>query len=575
VVQLPTGDMPAARAGEEAPSEGRPTRADLACCAWVSLGLFALAVWPLGLVDLPPLQDLPNHLASQHIADHQHLYPEFVFNGLFKSNALLSLWLWVTHGLLGIGLLHAGRGFAAVVLGANAVGLPYFVLWFAGRRRMLVASLFVWPLVHGFFVSMGMLNFSCAIPLSLWLLTVLDAQRRQPSWPRAVGITALSALVWYAHPFPLAVVVGLVSMDVARISGWRGRLVAAGARLGPLAPVGILVGVTALRHLVKVRGAPAAAASDHIFHPPWALALHFWLDASGALTRWGSMTIVPALLLPWVALRTRRTTGTPSPGGSWVSGRPALVALAATYVVLPFMLSNWAYLNCRLVPFLWATLALRVPTTVPRWMPALLLGSALGFSVVLGLDYRRLDRDRASFTAGISAVPEGAALLPLVFDRHGSADFTAPLTHAWAYYVLARDTSAPLVFAVERSYAITYRAFPPAALIPPALDRFAESHAAPPVERCGAEGRGELECQYEWRTRWMDFWRQAEPRFTHVLTWAMPPAARQTIVPRSFRRTFVAGELEIYERDPASDSSAVLEATGPWGRPSRATTVRR
>jgi hypothetical protein len=531
----------------------------------VSLGLFALAAWPLGLVDLPPLQDLPNHLASQHIADHRRLYPEFVFNGLFKSNALLSSWLWVTHGLLGFGLLHAGRAFAALVLGANALGLPYFVLWFAGRRPMLVASLFVWPLVHGFFVSMGMLNFSCAFPLSLCLLTVIDAQRRQPSWQRAVAITALSALVWYAHPFPLGVVVGLVSMDVARVLGWRRRLVAAGARLGPLAPVGILVGVTALRHLVKVDGAPAAAASEYIFQPAWALALHFWLDASGALTRWGSMTIVPALLLPWVASGTRRKSRTRNPGGSWVSGPAALVALAATYVALPFMLSNWAYLNCRLVPFLWAMLALGVPTTVPRWMPPVLLASAVTFSVVLGLDYLRLDRDRATFTAGISAVPEGAALLPLVFDRHGSADFTAPLTHAWAYYVLARDTSAPLVFAVERSYAITYRAFPPAALIPPALDRFAESHAGPPSEKCVAEGTGDLECQQEWRTRWMVFWRQAEPRFTHVLTWAMPAAARQAIVPRSFRRTFAVQGLEIYERDPPSDTSASLEAPGPKG----------
>jgi hypothetical protein len=419
------------------------------------------------------------------------------------------------------------------------------------------------------------LNFSCAFPLSLCLLTVVDAQRRQPSWQRAVAITALSALVWYAHPFPLGVVVGLVSMDVARVLGWRRRLVAAGARLGPLAPVGILVGVTALRHLVKVDGAPAAAASEYIFQPAWALALHFWLDASGALTRWGSMTIVPALLLPWVASGTRRKSRTRNPGGSWVSGPAALVALAATYVALPFMLSNWAYLNCRLVPFLWAMLALGVPTTVPRWMPPVLLASAVTFSVVLGLDYLRLDRDRATFTAGISAVPEGAALLPLVFDRHGSADFTAPLTHAWAYYVLARDTSAPLVFAVERSYAITYRVFPPAALIPPALDRFAESHATPPRAKCVAEGTGDLECQEEWRTRWDTFWRKAEPRFTHVLTWAMPAAARETIVPRSFRRTFVAQDLEIYERDPPAGRSASLEGTGSWGRPRRATAARR
>ena len=40
---------------------------------------------PLLLVDVPPFQDLPNHLATATVIEHPDRYPEFVFNGFFKT----------------------------------------------------------------------------------------------------------------------------------------------------------------------------------------------------------------------------------------------------------------------------------------------------------------------------------------------------------------------------------------------------------------------------------------------------------------------------------------------------------
>ena len=48
-------------------------RSDARLTALVALVLFALAAWPLLLVDLPPLQDLPNHVATAHIVAHPDL----------------------------------------------------------------------------------------------------------------------------------------------------------------------------------------------------------------------------------------------------------------------------------------------------------------------------------------------------------------------------------------------------------------------------------------------------------------------------------------------------------------------
>lgn len=513
----------------------------------VALLLFALAAWPLLRVELPPFQDLPNHVATAHIIAHPNLYPQYVSNGLLKSNSLLTLWLYV---LGGHGLFAAARVFTAIVLATTSLALPIFVFRFAGRRHLRVAPLFVWPLGHGFFVSMGMLNFAFAFALSLILLTVIDQQRERPTLTRGLVITAISGVLWYAHPFPLALVGGLVALHVASRSTWHARIAAGLALLSPLAPAGILVLVTAQRHLVKAAGPSGAATAAYAYLDPLELLSHFWLDASGAFTWWGSMTIVPAILLPYFAWKQRRES---RPFFSMT----ATAILATSYVALPFMLSNWWYLNCRLVPFLWAGLALRLPTKLPRTVAVGLGVCALSFSAVMGIDYGRLDQDRAAFTAGMAAVPERATLLPLLFAHSKTSDFTASLTHAWAYYTVIKNTSAPLVFAVERSYPIRYREFPPPALISPALDRFAELHGTP-AQVCKSLRHFPIDadCTAAWRKLWTDFWREAEPRFSHVLTWAIPPEARP-MIPETYHRTFAAGALEIYAREPA--------ATAPLG----------
>jgi hypothetical protein len=504
----------------------------------VALLLFALAAWPLLLVDLPPFQDLPHHVATSHIVAHPDLYPEYVFNGFLKSNSLLTLWLYVVGSR---GLFGAARGFTAVVLAMNALALPLFMLHFAGRRSLLVTMLFVWPLVHGFFVSMGMLNFVFAFALSLILLTVIDRQRERPTLMRGFGIAAISGVVWYAHPFPVAVVVGLVALHVATRSTWQARIRASLELLSPLALAGLLSLVTAQHHLVEVERSSAVASAAISYLNPLQIVSHLWLDASGALTWWGSMTIVPALMLPYFVWKHHRVSRP-------FFSVPALAVLAAAYVALPLALSNWSYLHCRLVPFLWVGLALRLPSTLPRPVVVVLAACALSFSTVMGIDYVRLDRDRAEFTAGMDAVPARATLLPLLFEKSKTSDFTASLTHAWGYYTVAKNTSAPLVYAMKRSYPIIYQDFPPDAIIQPALDRFAELYATP-AQVCKILRQFPVEsaCTAVWRELWNSFWQQAEPRFSHLLTWAIPPEARP-MIPGRYHRIFAAGDLEIYAR---------------------------
>jgi hypothetical protein len=515
---------------------------DARLIALTAAALFVLYAWPLLLVAVPPFQDLPNHLATAHIIEHPDLYPEFAFNGLFKSNALLTLWLYTVGRL---GLFGATRAFVALVIAATSIALPVFVRRFAGRRAVPLAALCGWPLVHSWSVSMGFLNFSFGFALSLILAVVIDRQREAPTLRRGLGIAALSAVVWYAHPFPLGVVGILVAAHAITRRTTRERIAAAVTLLLPMVPSGILSLVTAQHHLVKSEHSTAVASSFWYLNP-WENLEHVWIDVSGALTWWGAGTILPAVLLAVFAWRGRDLV---LPFFS----NAALVGIAVVYVALPELLSNWNYLNCRLVPYLWVGALLRVPRRLPRaWTVALAL-AALSFSASLGLDYLRLDRDRAAFTAGIDAVPRGATLLPLEFKRTRTGRFTASLTHAWGYYTMAKDTSAPLVFGVERSYPITYREFPPGDLIPPALDRFAESNATG-ADVCHRlkQPKGAPVCGMVLREIWRGFWAEAEPRFSHLVTWAMPAEAR-ALIPASYHRVFASGELEIYARGTSAN----------------------
>ncbi len=249
---------------------------DARLAASVAFVLFALSAWPLLLVDMPPFQDLPNHVATAHIVEHPELFPQFVFNGFFKTNSFLALWF---HLFGDERLLVAARLATAFTIAVSSLALPFFFLHFRGRRGMSVAMLFTWPLVHGFFVSMGFLNFVVAFSLSLILLIVIDRQRQEPSWRRGLAIALLSGAVWYAHLFPLFVVGGLVAWEALRQPGRRARLAAVGTILLPLVPAGLLSFFSTEQHLVKV--APRYLYPLVSYQNVWELFEHLWRDASG------------------------------------------------------------------------------------------------------------------------------------------------------------------------------------------------------------------------------------------------------------------------------------------------------
>ena len=502
----------------------------------IGAALFALGAWPLLLTKQLPFQDLPNHLATAEVILRRDLYPQFVFNGFFKTNTALIAWLVVVGRALGLPL--AAKIFAAITLAATAFALPHFVLVFGGRFRMRSASLFAWPFVHHWFVAMGMLNFALAIPIAMVLLLVLHAQSIAPRGWNAAAVAVLAVLLWYAHVFVLGVVGLLVVIHAATRPVWRERVVQAIALLAPLVPAGGLI-VASLAERLSTRTDAVVKPFPVGFHPPVDLAYNAWSELYGVFSPLSIPSIVATCALAWFAWSRRREA-------PLFFGPASLGVLVAAYLFSPYSALNWAYLNSRFLPFLYLAALLRVPETITRRAAAAMAACALAYSVGLGVDYVRLDRERARFTAGIDAVPEGAHLLPVPFVTRVPLGNTWSLLHAWGYYVLARHTSAPMLFADSRSYPIS-ETDPPPSIVARAIDVRRLERQDDFCARLREDGATALDCGAVWRSEWASFWADAAALFDHVLMWRAPEAVLAT-VPVAYRPVFRSDALVVLER---------------------------
>jgi hypothetical protein len=512
--------------------------------------MFVLSAWPLALVEVPPYQDLPNHLAAVEVMNHPQLYPELVFNGWFKTNTALFAWLFFAGKLFGLKL--AAKLFSLIVLAATAFALPRFVLELTGdRRRMTVTTLFIWPFVHNWFVCMGMLDFAFAIPLAMLMIVAMHRHERAPSWKTAAAVTLFGVLTWSAHVFCLLVVLMLAAIHALVQRGNAARFTTAKKLAVPLFVPSALAIVSVIVHAMDPIGPMTGNMRLQTLLPPWELVYNMWAEWFWSFTKLTLCTLVPMFALTYYGFKSLFTRRESPPFFSGI----AIAVLVVLYVFGPYTATNWFHVNSRFVPFFWLGLALRVPTTIPKKLAALLGVSALVGFIGLGVDYVRLDRDREAFTAGMSQVPERARLLPLIFRGKMTSDNTASLLHAWGYYVVEKHTSAPLLFAHSRSFPVMYKEPPPTRFNHLVLENFAPTMKSPDW-LCGSWQSGGVvvdDCQRTFTDRWAEFWADATPRFDHVLMWDASPQAI-ALVPKDYELVFHQDRLMIYKRKDAQAS---------------------
>lgn len=479
---------------------------DRALCAWASAALLLLSAWPLLLARVPPLQDLPAHLAAAVVLKHPGAYPDLVPTGFFKTNSALFLALWAAPEAH---LYAAAKACVLAVLAAHAWVLPRLVLELGGRARVVPASLAAIPLVHGWFVAMGMLDYALAAALGLEWVRLAARQRREPRASRLAWMAALGVFIWYTHAFVVAALGLVVLLDAART-----RRLERGAWLA-LAPAAALTAGSVLSEALRTR---APSGRGVVYRPPWETVYDLWAQHAWAFTKLELGSLAAAVFLAWAFWRGR---GDEPP----VLGALAAWALLALHFALPVEAHDWFAVNARLLPFLYACALVRVPERPPRWVLGALAAAGVSVSAGLGWDYARLDRDFAELAAGVEAVPRGATMFPLMFDAKGSSENTRALVNAWGLYVVERRTSAPLLFAHSPSFPVRYASEPPPELHQLRLGGFAQAAHEPE----------------EWRA----FLAAVEPRFDVLLVWGAPPAG---FAPAEHAAVFERGRVLVLRR---------------------------
>jgi hypothetical protein len=511
--------------------------------------------WPLLFLRLAPYQDLPDHLATVCVLLNPERYPEFVSNGWFKSNSALVALLYLLAK--GLGVVAAGRIVPVLVVGATALALPHFVLAFTDRRRLIVASLVMAPMVHTWWTLTGMLNFSAGFAIALGLLALLARQAESPTVRRGLGIVALSGLLWFTHGLVLLFVglLSVVEVAVRPERGLRARLLTARAVLLPLLPMGLLTVGTVFHH--KQFGHVDAVKFEPTIQAVYDLWAHWFLGLS--FISW--LGLVNALALVFFAVRRARAH---IPFFSiW-----ALVVLGAFYFLMPLTIPGVGFLCERALPFLWAWALLRVPPRVPGWTSRLLLASSAAWSIGLAVDLFRAGFDLDDFVAAAPQVPPGAHLLALNFEPHGSATNTWCLIHASGMYTVLSGAHPLDLWADSTSMPIMHTHAPTTYVEDPVRIREFQGVAHDPRRYCEAldqTGFSDVDCRARWEDTWHEFWREAGPRYDYILLWGAPPELRATM-PMDYQAHMVIGPVELYSRPRTAPAAASQDEMTRAGR---------
>ncbi len=498
---------------------------------------FALTGWPLLFLRVPPYQDLPDHLATVCVLMQPERYPEFISNGWFKAN---SLFVALTFLLAkAIGVLGAGRVVCLLVVGATSFALPHFVLAMTDRRRLLVASLFMAPMVHNWWILMGMLNFALAFPLGLGMLLLLARQAETPTKRRAAGIAALAILLWFTHAVTLLLVILLASVEaVVRGDFRRPRVIA--LRFAPLVPVVLLLLSTIARHASETTATGALGrAGEEAYQTNFSAVYDLWAHEFFGLTPLTVSGIVPALALVYFAAKNARAP-------TAMFSQWALAALGAIYWFFPFDLPGFGFVCERALPFMWIWALLRVPDRLPHRLSVVLAAASVAWAAGLAVDLFRAGRDLDEFAAAAPFIPEADHLLTLNFEPRVSSRNTWSLLHASGLYTVLRGAHPQDAWADSPSMPIR-RTETPAFVEDPVAVRMFLSVAETPAAYCAATTKSrllDLDCRTRWADAWASFWTEAQVHDDDVLLWGASPEVLST-VPESYVRQMDRGRLQL------------------------------
>ncbi len=440
------------------------------------LAVTVVSAIPLWLVEWPPIQDLPQHLAAVRIlADYHEPSLRFAEHFTFELSRTQYLAYYLAARVLAapFGTLVANK----LLLTLALVGTPYamrFLLSSLGRDDR--TALFVVPLAWNAHLLLGFLNFIAALPLCLAGLGYAVLLRRRWTSRRAVALALLALVTFYTHVVPF----GFLVLGAALV-GAGSDLVGAARRWLPLLPSA----VAALVWVVSSPSGRATATAARLHDEPGSPAPRFQTVAENlqqapswvtdilradvddwAIVAWAGLALA---CFAFGALERRRRA---SPEEETCRVRIGLLCplALALYFALPASYDFIWPINARFA--LLAPLFLVVLLPSPGGLAGALVFSAIAglgiySSLEVGAAFQRFERDEVvDFDEAIAVVPEGSRVVGLIYRRESAHVKFSPFLHSAA--MLQAKRGGAVMF--------TFMDFPPTPI------RFREDDRPPRVE---------------------------------------------------------------------------------------------
>jgi hypothetical protein len=415
----------------------RPVRLPAVRPSTIFYGCVALlATAPAWIVEHPPLEDLPFHMATLRVI-HSYSDPAYGFGADFFLNLFHTQYAlyYVVGSLLAylVGVTGATVGLMAAYLGGTVLAMRTLLAAMGKDERL---TLFVLPLLVNVMFLYGLLPFVCGIPLMLYALavTIRYHERRTPHERRNEGIklAVIAVALFYAHVVPYA----LFGVGYAALFPWTRPSRWIGAAL-PVAPSLLAVaGWVAL----SPQGKESAGALEQAFrHPPF-------VEAMGRLPQW-SIDVFRDPTDEWhvlalavvVLLAIGLSQG--DPDHAKPAGR-ALIVIPVVCLVMYFatgdMLGDvWLFSQRFPVPAMITLVPmLRMPrgargvfvTALALWVGVASIGNVCSHFI-------RFEREEVGdFDGAIEKMDPRAKVAALIYDKGSAVVNDVPFLHFGSYY---------------------------------------------------------------------------------------------------------------------------------------------
>lgn len=398
---------------------------------WFAFAVVLLGAVPLLWPALPPLVDLPGHLARYRVmlsGDAPPLGQWAAFHWRFVGN--LGVDLLVAALAPWLGLEPAVKLIVLAMPMATMTGM----LWIAheAHGRVQPMTLVALPLAYNFPFFYGFLNYTLAMALALHAFALWLRMTRQRRFRlRAMLFAGIAWLVWTTHLFGWVTLGAMVfASEVARRRqdgrSWFGSVVDAGIACLPLAPPALM--------LLRWHPGDGAGGSDYWQRFPSKLGWFVMLLRD----RWQWIDLGGLLLIVLLLYGSWRRGGQPRASGVGA----AALALAALFLLLPF---GTAYIDARILPYA-VILALLAEGAVPDRRRELLAAVGLGFllvrMVVVTADLALASQDWQRRLVALDHLPAGARVAAFVVNRCDAGWPIARLNHLPSMAVVRRAAFA-------------------------------------------------------------------------------------------------------------------------------------